>query len=98
MDFEWENHSLIQLLKGKMQEAAELLEFEKAEIIKRNINAIQEYLSSSTIVNDGHFNIDVLTLVNKEHVWYFNYLWVREGHITFTYSDKIEPKLNETES
>ena len=101
-DIEWilsgKTHSLIQLLKGKMQEAAEILEFEKAEIIKRNINAIQEYRSSSTIVNDGHFNIDVLTLVNKEHVWYFNYLWVREGHITFTYSDKIEPKLNETES
>ncbi len=80
--------SLIQLLRKKMEEAAQELAFEKAHELKARIATLNAFHSKSAMVNDLTMHCDVLTCKLVDDHLYYNYTWVREGRIDLSISDK----------
>ena len=81
--------SLIQLLRKKMEEAAQELAFEKAHELKARIATLNAFHSKSAMVNDLTMHCDVLTCKLVDDHLYYNYTWVREGRIDLSISDKM---------
>jgi len=89
--------SVIAQFKEEMQEYAIGLEFEKAEMIRKKIDHLENYQSSSVVVSKHLTNIDVFSIAKDDNKAYVNYLMVQNGTIVQTHSVPIETKLEETE-
>ncbi|MEO8822807.1 MAG: excinuclease ABC subunit UvrC [Ginsengibacter sp.] len=88
---------VIQRYKEEMNYYVEELQFEKAEIIKKKIDGLENYRASSVIVSKFLSNIDVFTLLREKNTAYINYLMVQNGTIIQTHTISLEPKLDETD-
>lgn len=88
-------HGLITDLKQLMQQFAEQMEFEKAQLIKEQIKILENYKSKSTIVNPKINNVDVVSLVEDGNRFYVNYLKVVSGAIIQAHTVEIRNKLDE---
>ncbi|ATL46845.1 excinuclease ABC subunit C [Chitinophaga caeni] len=88
---------VLQMFKSRMQEHAQNLEFEKAEIMRKKIDSLQEYQSKSTIVNTRVGHIDVFSILTDGEHAYVNYLRVLHGTISDTKTVTLEKKLEETD-
>ena len=86
-----------QYFKRQMQEAAENMEFERAQRFKEKLNTLERFQSKSTVVNRALTNIDVLTITSSEVYAYINYLQIKEGAIVFSKSVEIKKKPDETD-
>lgn len=82
-------------LKAEMMQLAGEMEFEKAEIIKHKIAALQQYQQKSTVVNPRLNNIDVVSILSDEKVAYVNYMMLQNGTIIYANSTKIEKKIED---
>ncbi len=89
--------SVIAQFKEEMQQYAMGLEFEKAELIRKKIDHLENYQSSSVVVSRHLTNIDVFSIAKDDNKAYVNYLMVQNGTIVQTHSVPIETKLEETE-
>lgn len=89
-------HELRSILKQQMQEYAEKLEFEKAEIIKIKLQSLKEYITDSTVVNPGLGNFHVFGFTEDEKKAYINYLYVYEGTIIKTKAITLQKNLEES--
>lgn len=89
--------SVIAQFKEEMQQYAMGLEFEKAELIRKKIDHLENYQSSSVVVSKHLTNIDVFSIAKDDNKAYVNYLMVQNGTIVQTHSVPIETKLEETE-
>jgi len=89
--------SVIAQFKVEMQQYAMGLEFEKAELIRKKIDHLENYQSSSVVVSKHLTNIDVFSIAKDDNKAYVNYLMVQNGTIVQTHSVPIETKLEETE-
>lgn len=89
--------SVIAQFKEEMQQHALGLEFEKAELIRKKIDHLENYQSSSVVVSKHLTNIDVFSIAKDDNKAYVNYLMVQNGTIVQTHSVPIETKLEETE-
>lgn len=89
--------SVIAQFNEEMQEYAMGLEFEKAEMIRKKIDHLENYQSSSVVVSKHLTNIDVFSIAKDDNKAYVNYLMVQNGTIVQTHSVPIETKLEETE-
>lgn len=89
--------SVIAQFKEEMQQYAMGLEFEKAELIRKKIDHLENYQSSSVVVSKHLTNIDVYSIAKDDNKAYVNYLMVQNGTIVQTHSVPIETKLEETE-
>lgn len=89
--------SVIAQFKEEMQQYAMALEFEKAEMIRKKIDHLENYQSSSVVVSKHLTNIDVFSIAKDDNKAYVNYLMVQNGTIVQTHSVPIETKLEETE-
>lgn len=89
--------SVIAQFKEEMQQYATGLEFEKAEMIRKKIDHLENYQSSSVVVSKHLNNIDVFSIAKDDNKAYVNYLMVQNGTIVQTHSVPIETKLEETE-
>ncbi len=89
--------SVIAQFKEEMQQSALRLEFEKAELIRKKIDHLENYQSSSVVVSKHLTNIDVFSIAKEENKAYVNYLMVQNGTIVQTHSVPVETKLDETE-
>lgn len=83
-------------LKEEMARHAAGLDFEKAEQVKRKIQALQRYQSKSTVVSSHLINTDVASIIAQEDDAYVNYMVVTEGKIIHSKSIYIEKKLDES--
>jgi excinuclease ABC subunit C len=88
---------VIAQFKEEMQQYAMALEFEKAEMIRKKIDHLENYQSSSVVVSKHLTNIDVFSIAKDDNKAYVNYLMVQNGTIVQTHSVPIETKLEETE-
>jgi len=86
---------ILQLFRGQMQEYAMNMEFEKAEIMRKKLEKLQEYQSKSTIVNTKVGNVDVFSIISEGNHAYVNYLRVLNGTIADTKTVTLEKKLEE---
>lgn len=85
---------VIEYVKEEMKEAAENLEFERANELKQTLEALISYESRSTVVNPKINNVDVFALFSNEKYGIVNYLKVANGAIistdTFEYRKQID--------
>lgn len=84
------------VLKQQMQDYADNLEFEKAEIVKIKMQSLKEYVSDSTVVNPGLGNFHVFGFTEDEKKAYINYLYVFEGTIIKTKAITLQKNLDES--
>lgn len=84
------------ILKQEMQQCAQNLEFEKAEIIKIKIESLKEYISTSTITNPNLGNLHVFGFLEDDDKAYVHYMYVHEGTIIKTKNFLCKRNLDET--
>lgn len=73
--------SMIQHYKTQMEEAASCLDFEKAELYKHKMQAIEKHYSKSIIMNTSVGDVDVFSLVSDTSEAFGNFLRIRGGAI-----------------
>ena len=86
---------VIRDLKGEMNQYAAEMHFEKAQIVKKKIETLQNYQSKSIIVNPKLGNVDVASILADEHHYYVNYMMVSDGSIVHTNTIQITKQLDE---
>lgn len=89
--------SVISHFKAEMQQVAAGLEFEKAELLRKKIEHLENYQAKSVIVSRHFSNMDVFSIAKEDNRAYVNYLMVQNGTIVQTHTVPLETKLEETE-
>lgn len=88
---------VIQGYKKQMVEYATNLAFEKAELVRKKLDHLENYQSRSVIVSKHLSNVDVFSILKDNDVAYVNYLMVENGTIVQTHTVELQPKLEETD-
>ncbi|CAN5180393.1 excinuclease ABC subunit UvrC [soil metagenome] len=87
---------VINHFKNEMAQYAEQMNFEKAEIVRKKIEHLQNYKAKSRVVNEHVKCADVFSILKDGDIAYVNYLMVSEGTIVLTKTIVLEQKLDET--
>jgi excinuclease ABC subunit C len=87
---------VLQHLKQQMLNHADALEFEKAEVYKKKIEALQQFQSKSQVVTPRINDVDVFAIAESDDMFFVNYLKVMNGTIIFTKTITLKRKLEET--
>lgn len=85
---------VINYLKEEMNAHATNMEFEKAQVVKTKIDALQKYQSKSTVVNPKLGNVDVISIVSEGDQAFLNYLLVANGSIVYSKNIKVNKKVD----
>lgn len=88
---------VMQQFKQEMQQYAMHLQFEKAEMMRRKLEHLEQYQSRSVIVSKHLGNLDVFSILKDGDIAYVNYLMVQHGTIVQTHTIQLETHLDETE-
>jgi excinuclease ABC subunit C len=86
---------VIQHFKKEMKGHAENMEFEKAEMIRKKIEFIENYQARSVIVSDKLGDMDVFSILEENGSSFVNFLMVRSGTIVQTKTLPAETRLDE---
>lgn len=89
--------SVIKRYEQEMRVHATNLSFEKAEMVRKKIEHLENYQAKSVIVSRHLSNLDVFSILKDEDIAYVNYLMVQNGTIVQTHTVQLEAKLDETE-
>ncbi len=89
--------SVITHFKTEMQEHAVSLAFEKAELVRKKLEHLENYQAKSVIVSRHFSDIDVFSIIKEDNLAYVNYLMVQNGTIVQTHTVPVETKLEESE-
>ena len=89
---------LMNQLKNNLQQQIDDLAFEQAAITQAKIVRLQQYKSSSTVVNTRTGNIDVFSILEEGNLAFINYLAVNDGSVYRTKTITIEKALDENAS
>jgi excinuclease ABC subunit C len=94
---------VIRHFKDEMKIHAAALSFEKAALVKKKIEFLEQYQSRSVVANTKTGNIDVFSIQKAERkegqekdLAYINYLMVRSGTIIQTHTEKAQTHLDES--
>ena len=87
---------VIQRYKEEMNYYVMQLQFEKAEIIKKKLEGLENYQARSVIVSKSFSNLDVFSILRENDIAYVNYLMVQNGTIVQTHTIILEIKLDES--
>src|SRR6201996_4605571 len=88
---------LIQQFKKEMRELAERMDFEKAEMVRKKIEHLENYESRSVIVSRHLSNADVFSIARDGDMAYINYLMLENGTIVQTHTTQVETHLEESD-
>lgn len=88
---------LIQEFKKEMRELAERMDFEKAEMVRKKIEHLENYESRSVIVSRHLSNADVFSIARDGDMAYINYLMIENGTIVQTHTTQLETHLEEAD-
>jgi excinuclease ABC subunit C len=88
---------LMQHFKKEMQEYAATLQFEKAELIRQKIVALENYQAKSVIVSAHLGSVDVFAISKENETAFVNYLMVENGTIIHTHTVELQAQIEETE-
>ncbi|HTA84035.1 MAG TPA: excinuclease ABC subunit UvrC [Bacteroidia bacterium] len=86
----------IRFLKSEMQQNSDKWEFEKAQVIKEQLDLLEKYQSKSAVVSPTIDNVDVFALLEDEKRAYVNFLKVVNGAIIQSHTIELSKKLEET--
>lgn len=87
----------LSLFKRQMQDLAENLQFEDAQVLKEKITILQNYQSKSTIVNPKISDVEVYSITSDESFAYVNFLQLSHGAIIRAHTMEIKKKLQESD-
>ena len=87
---------VIRHFKEEMKQHSAALAFEKAELIKKKIDFLENYQSRSVVANAKAGNMDVFSILKEKDIAFVNYLMVRNGAIIQTQTTRIETHLDES--
>jgi excinuclease ABC subunit C len=87
---------VLQQYRKDMKSYAESMAFEKAAQVKKKIEHLEQYQSSSPIINPRLGDLDIFNLAEDGEDAFVNYLMVRNGTITDTRTLAITRKLDES--
>ncbi len=87
---------VIRHFKEEMKEQSRQLSFEKAALLKKKIEFLENYQARSVVVSARTGDLDVFTLQKEKETAYINYLMVRNGAIIQTHTHKAETHLDES--
>ena len=87
---------VIRYFKKEMKTYAADLAFEKAEMVKKRIEFLENYQSRSVVANAKAGNMDVFSILKEKDIAFVNYLMVRNGAIIQTQTNKVETHLDES--
>lgn len=88
---------LLRSLKAEMAEAAEELEFERAEELRKKIERLSAYQAKSVVASNSIINADVFFPVRADDraETYVNFMRVQDGQVTLSYTLTFTTKLDE---
>jgi excinuclease ABC subunit C len=107
-DYQEEIHTIIEIIKGnsklvqqklkdQMMKYAENWEFEKAQVVKRKLLVLDNYIGKSVVVNPSLTQLDVLSLDTDDESGYINFLRIMNGAIVQSYTFEINNKLDKSD-
>lgn len=88
---------VLKLLKERMLEHAEKLEFERAEEVREKIERLETYRARSTVVNPDVGDVDVFGLAANSDSTFVNYMRVIDGAIVQGVTLELKRPLEESE-
>jgi len=88
---------VISSFRQEMKDASRDMAFEKAEILRKKIEHLENYQSRSVIVNRHIEKADVFSIFRDGNTAYINYLMVENGTIVQTHSTEANALLEETD-
>ena len=83
--------------KEEIKKESSRLAFEKAAVLKKKLEFLENYQSRSIVVNPKIGNADVFTLMKEKDLVYVNYMMVRDGAIVQSQTTRVETHLDETD-
>lgn len=87
---------VINRYKDEMNYYVEQLQFEKAAMIKKKLEDLENYKARSVIVTKSFADYDIFSILREKDTAYVNYLMVQNGTIVQTHTIALQPKLEET--
>jgi len=87
---------VIQHFKQEMRNAAEKMAFERAQVIHKKIEHIEQYQAKSVIVSRHLTNADVFSMLREGDLAFVTFLNVQNGTIVQTHTSQWETHLDET--
>ena len=88
---------VIQNFKMEMKEAAALMQFEKADLLRKKIGHLENYRAKSVVVSNHVTHADVFSMARDGDDVYINYLLVENGTIVQTHTAPAQTHLDETD-
>lgn len=85
-------------MKSQMFAYANVLEFEKAETMRRKILLLEKYQSRSTIVDTNVHDVDVYSILSDDKLAYINMLRIKRGSIIYSLSTDLRKQLDESDA
>jgi excinuclease ABC subunit C len=89
---------VLQRFKQEMAQYAMEMKFEKAEMMRKKIEHLENYQARSVVVSKHISNVDVFSVLKDNDTAYINYLMVNNGTIVQTHTIEVKTKLEETEA
>jgi excinuclease ABC subunit C len=89
---------VMQHYKEEMQQYIGQMEFEKAGMVKKKIEHLENYSARSVVVNTGIGDVDVFSFLKDADLAFINYMMVRNGSIVQAHTLELSPKLDETDA
>jgi excinuclease ABC subunit C len=83
-------------LKSSMKSASDTLDFEKAQLIKTQIDALENYQSKSAVVSSTVGCVNVFSIVKDDKYAFVNYLDVVDGIVTQSQTIELKYSLDES--
>ncbi|MCK5701845.1 MAG: excinuclease ABC subunit C, partial [Cyclobacteriaceae bacterium] len=83
--------------KEHMQQAAEQLDFEGAQLMKDKLELLEKFQSRTVIVNQNLTDIDVFGITSDEKIAYINYVKIANGSIILSKTVEVKKKLEESD-
>ncbi len=81
--------------RAEMNDFATNMKFEKAEMIRKKIEHVENYQEKSVIVSRHIGNVDVFTILKDGETAYVNYLMILNGTIVQTHTIELVTHLEE---
>ncbi len=83
-------------LKDEMHQLAANLQYERANLLKEKLQALELYQAKSTVVSPTIGRVDVFSIIDDKDSAYVNYLRVANGCIFQSHTIEVKKKLDET--
>jgi excinuclease ABC subunit C len=87
---------VLQHFRKEMKQYAESMQFEKAELVRKKIDHLENYQARSVVVSRHVTHADVFTIIKDGDTAFVNYLMVSNGTIVQTHTSEVETHLEET--